>query len=160
MATGMIDGFLSEGGKSFGKYALEALKAAMSVARAKMVEIAVNVVAGSSKAGLPGLIAGIVGATAGIALIGKLLSGIQAPALAQGGQTVGPTMALIGDNPSGKEMVLPFERTGEFARAIGSQIGGGGSRVVGVIRGRDIHLVTSQEQGYASRRGSGNLITF
>ena len=57
-------------------------------------------------------------------------------------------------------MVLPFERTGEFARAIGSQMGGGTSKVVGVIRGRDIHLVTSNEQGYASRRGSGNLITF
>lgn len=158
---GDIASNLEAGGKSFGEYAASAVKAIAKVIQAKMMELAINIVSGeAAKTGLVGALVGLAATTGVIALINKIMSSQKPPALAAGGQTMGPTMALIGDNPSGKEMVLPFERTGEFARAIGSQMGGGASKVVGVIRGRDIHLVTSNEQGYASRRGSGNLITF
>lgn len=60
----------------------------------------------------------VVGATSS-ALIGTL-AGLQiaqinaqkyVPALAQGGITTGPTMALIGDNSSGREAVLPLEQS-------------------------------------------------
>ena len=158
---GSITSNLEEGGKSFGEYAASAIKAIAKVIQAKMMELAVSIVSQEgAKTGLVGALVGLAATTGIIAALNKIMSAQKPPALAAGGQTMGPTMALIGDNPSGKEMVLPFERTGEFARAIGSQMGGGTSKVVGVIRGRDIHLVTSQEQGYASRRGSGNLITF
>lgn len=36
------------------------------------------------------------------------------PELANGGVTNGPTLALIGDNPSGREAVVPLERAAEF----------------------------------------------
>ena len=61
------------------------------------------------------------------------------PALASGGLTTGPMLAMIGDNPSGKEAVIPFERMGEFLDMAGA---GGSSNVVvtGRISGRDIML--------------------
>jgi len=36
------------------------------------------------------------------------------PLLARGGMTTGPTLAMLGDNPSRKEVVVPLERAGEF----------------------------------------------
>jgi phage-related protein len=41
-------------------------------------------------------------------------------ALAQGGIVTGPTLAMIGDNMSGKEAVIPLERAGEFGFGGGS----------------------------------------
>jgi hypothetical protein len=32
--------------------------------------------------------------------------------LAQGGLAIGETLAVVGDNPSGKEAIIPFERHG------------------------------------------------
>lgn len=70
---------------------------------------------------------GTVAIAAGVALIalgavakGALANAANPPALAQGGITTGPTLALIGDNPSGKEAVIPFERMGEFLSMAGA----------------------------------------
>jgi hypothetical protein len=38
----------------------------------------------------------------------------------------GPTFAMMGDNASGREMALPWEKTGVFAQAIAANMGGGG----------------------------------
>jgi hypothetical protein len=59
--------------------------------------------------------------------------------MAEGGMVNGLTMAVLGDNPSGKEAVIPFEKMGSFL----SQYGTGGSQdmrveVVGKISGEDI----------------------
>jgi ammonia channel protein AmtB len=65
------------------------------------------------------------------------MSGI--PKFAEGGMVTGLTTAILGDNPSGKEAVIPFEKMGSFL----SQYGTGGSQdmrveVVGKISGEDI----------------------
>ena len=161
-AMGSIISSLEEGGKSFGEYAASAVIAIAKVIQAKMMELTISIVAGSaSKGGLAGALFGLAASTAVIALVSKAMSSQKPPSFAEGGAVSGPTMAMMGDNPSGREMALPWEKTREFAGMIGSYMGGGGSsRVVGVIRGNDIHLVTSREQGFAARRGSGNLITF
>jgi len=77
----------------------------------------------------------------GIALVQGLFANI--PAFAQGGLVTGPTLSLLGDNRSGKEAVIPFERMGEFL----SKFGGGTNdvNVHGVIQGRNLLLV--QERG-------------
>jgi hypothetical protein len=59
--------------------------------------------------------------------------------MAEGGMVTGLTTAILGDNPSGKEAVIPFEKMGSFL----SQYGTGGSQdmrveVVGRISGEDI----------------------
>lgn len=98
----------------------------------KTFNIAPGTAAGTAKA--LGLIAG-----------GALLRGIGTglPKLAQGGMATNPVLAMIGDNASGKEMVLPFERTGEFANMIASQMGGGGGNLSHEIRikGQDLLIL-------------------
>lgn len=68
-----------------------------------------------------GLMQGAMGKTKGIAL-------------AEGGVTTGPTYAMIGDNPSKKELVLPFEKNNEFAAAIGRYMGGSNKGGIGEVR--------------------------
>jgi hypothetical protein len=49
------------------------------------------------------------------------------------------TTAILGDNPSGKEAVIPFEKMGSFL----NKFGGGGSgrvEVFGRLLGQDIFL--------------------
>lgn len=106
---------------------------------------------------------GVVAIVAGAALIalGAVVRGNLAktasggsgsiPALAQGGITTGPTLSLIGDNPSGKEAVIPFERMGEFL----GKFGGGNDEtndvnVTGRIYGQDLLLV--QERGTRNQK--------
>ena len=52
--------------------------------------------------------------------IGLVAAQQYVPALATGGVATGPTLALVGDNPSGKELITPFEAgpIGIFADAI------------------------------------------
>jgi hypothetical protein len=67
------------------------------------------------------------------------MSGI--PKFAKGGMVLGPTLAMVGDNSSGKEAIIPFEKMGSFL----SQYGTGGSQdlrveVVGRLQGEDIYF--------------------
>ena len=66
---------------------------------------------------------------------------------AMGGLVMSPTLAMIGDNPSGREAVIPFERMGEFL----GQVAGGNQNmnVTGKIQGHDI--VLSQERAMRQR---------
>lgn len=106
---------------------------------------------------------GVVAIVAGAALIalGSVVRGSLAknasggggsiPAFAEGGITTGPTLSLIGDNPSGKEAVIPFERMGEFL----GKFGGGNDEtndvnVTGRIFGQDLLLV--QERGIRNQK--------
>lgn len=94
---------------------------------------------------------------AGIAL--KVLSGVMksklsalsAPRLARGGMVTSETMAIIGDNPSGKEAVIPFERMGEFLNMAGA--GAGDVRVHGNFQFAKGALTAAIEQDnyYKSR---------
>lgn len=69
------------------------------------------------------------------------------PKFNQGGMTLGPQLALIGDNPSGREAVIPFERMGAFLQMAGA--GSNNVNVTGKIRGQDI--VLSQERAMRNR---------
>jgi tape measure domain-containing protein len=65
-----------------------------------------------------GAIATGVGAVlSGMAQAKQAISGV--PKLARGGMVTGPTLAMIGDNASGREAVIPFERMGEFMNMMG-----------------------------------------
>ena len=114
------------------------------------------------KLALPGSqIAGMAGSTGGMQ-IKEIMSAIlqgkgmtrvgKATALATGGITTGPTLALIGDNPSGREAVIPFERMGEFMRMAGAGQGSQNITVSGVIRSGDIWLSNQQAQSNLVRR--------
>ena len=157
---GSIIGNLEEGSKSFGEYALSAVAAIAKVIQAKMMELAINIVSGeAAKGGLPGALIGLAASTAVLALVSKLMQKQQAPKLATGGLAYGPTLATVGDNPNASidpEVIAPLSKLNNMMRNNGSAA----VQVMGVIRGNDIHLVTANEQGYKSRRGSGNLITF
>lgn len=44
------------------------------------------------------------------------------PAFAAGGMVTGATLAMVGDNPSGKEAIIPFEKMGQFLGQFGSNV--------------------------------------
>ncbi|MCH2199870.1 MAG: phage tail tape measure protein [Flavobacteriales bacterium] len=63
-------------------------------------------------------------ASGGLATPGLIVAGLSmlegfVTAFAEGGMVTGPTLALLGDNPSGKEMIIPFEKMGKFASMMG-----------------------------------------
>jgi len=77
------------------------------------------------------------------------------PAFAEGGMvTGGPTLALLGDNPSGREAVIPFEKMGQFMKMVGAEGGTQRVEVFGKIRGRDI-LLTNERNQYEKTRTRG-----
>lgn len=153
---------LKSGMPFFAAFGKAALSAAAQVAKAALVQTASNLIASSSKAGIPGLVIGFAAAIAAVSAIEGLIGGIKAPQLARGGLAYGPSHAVIGDNPNAHidpELVIPMSK---LRKELGGNSGGGGGmvRVVGVIRGDDIHLQTMRAQDRAIRRGSGNVITF
>ena len=83
--------------------------------------------------------AGLAGGGAA-ALFGKLV-----PSFAEGGMVTGPTLAMVGDNPSGKEMIIPWEKLGE--------LGGGEVNVVGVLKGTDMYLQNQRFSEKLARTG-------
>ena len=89
---------------------------------------------------------------AGIAMK-AISSSIRVNRLAQGGVTNGnPIFSILGDNPSGKEMALPFEKTGEFAKSIAKQMGGGGTgggTLTTKVSAREIKLTLNRLESYA-----------
>lgn len=114
---------------SIGAIALKTIGAALSASLAQAVQLAFaptpdNVATGG--------LAGAAKAAGLTALITGLFS--QIPALASGGITTGPTLAMIGDNPSGKELVLPLEKAEKFFN------NGGNVNVSGRLQGRTIYL--------------------
>ena len=92
-----------------------------------------------------GGLSGVGKASALTGIVGGLFASI--PKFHSGGMTLGPTLAMIGDNPSGREAVIPFERMGEFL----GQVAGGNQNmnVTGKINGNDI--VLSQERAMRQR---------
>jgi len=153
----VISNVAASGIDSFNKLGNAALFSAMKAAKGFLVEAAMAYLATTAKLGPIGLAL----AGAGISIISGMMDSAiskaqskKVPALAQGGMTTGPGMAMIGDNASGKEFVIPFERMGEFAR---QAMGGNNVNVAGEFRvkGSDLILVleranriTSAKRGY------------
>lgn len=79
-----------------------------------------------------------------------LTSGLGVPALAEGGITTGPTMALIGDNPGGREAVIPLNRFGGLGNNYTIEVNAGVGNPVEI--GREI--VTAIKK-YEKASGTG-----
>jgi hypothetical protein len=81
--------------------------------------------------------------TGGISNFGKIFgsfTGFSIPKFAEGGITSGPTLAMVGDNPSGKEAIIPLEKMGQIFG--GMQGGGtGGGRLTASVSGTDLKFV-------------------
>lgn len=76
------------------------------------------------------------------------------PAFATGGMVTGPTLSLLGDNPSGKEAIIPFERMGQFISMVNGNNTAQQVEVVGRIDGQDI-LLSTRRSNYDFKRIHG-----
>lgn len=88
-----------------------------------------------------------------IALLGVgagALSGFldQIPKLAQGGIAVGSQLAVVGDNRSGREAIIPLEKLPGLMQKMG---GGGNGRLYGTIEGYDIVLSNERNNRFLQR---------
>jgi uncharacterized protein YwgA len=90
------------------------------------------------------------GGMAGFKDLFSSLSGL--PKFAKGGMVTGLTTAVLGDNPSGKEAVIPFERMGQFLNQFGSGSGVQRVEVYGKIQGHDIVLASSNYNQSINKR--------
>ncbi len=138
----------AEGGKDAMKaFASQAIDAAFMAASGFAIQAAAQSSLATGPAAaivLPALI------TAGLAGLREVFRGITG--LATGGLTTGPMLAMIGDNQSGKEAVIPFERMGEFLQMAGVGAQSNQNIVVqGRISGRDI-LISNQRTGRDANR--------
>ena len=88
----------------------------------------------------PPIAAGL--AAAGVATVNALFNSLVK--LKEGGMTMGPQLALIGDNPSGKEAVIPFEKMGRFLDMAGANSTPQQIQITGKISGKDILLTNER----------------
>lgn len=78
----------------------------------------------------------------------NIFSGLGGFSFAKGGVVTKPTLAMVGDNPSGKEAIIPFERLGQFANMMG---GGNGYIAETTIRGQDLVVLLKKATNNANR---------
>lgn len=103
------------GETSLKKLGAAALRAAADFVRSKLIEAVAAFLADAfKKLGIFGTL--LAGAGVGIvsALFNGAISKITAPKLAEGGIVTQLGTYILGDNPSGKEAVIPFEKIGSF----------------------------------------------
>lgn len=92
--------------KTFGQAATEAFKnAAKQAARYAYMRFLASVMEDTSK---PEVISKLVTASLGLGVLTGLINSI--PALKDGGITTGPMLAMVGDNRSGREAIIPLEK--------------------------------------------------
>ncbi len=133
----------SSGESSFKRLGQAALKGAAQVARAKIIEAVTSFASSAFKSlgilGAPLALAagGIVGG-----IFNSLISKIGIPALADGGITTGPTLALIGE--AGREAVIPLDRLNEFS-------GNNNMTLTARVSGRDLLFLLENEKNTQSR---------
>jgi tape measure domain-containing protein len=131
-----MQGALKTALTAFGNYAIQLGKTILPIAKAlELLKIS------------PKPINAIALIAAG-SIVRGLASNMKVPKFAEGGAVNNPTLAMIGDNASGKEMVLPFEKTGEFANKIALQMGGNGNfggTLTTRISGRDLLILLERE---------------
>jgi hypothetical protein len=89
---------------------------------------------------------------------------LRIPRLARGGITTGPTLAMVGDNPGGREVISPLDRlegmlTNSVMRAIELTGGGGGSSadIVLNIDGRRLARIVKPLLDAENRRVGTNV---
>lgn len=146
LAAGYTQEEVDQAGKDMQNSWRESARAAANAARSEIrVYIAKAVAATVSKAlgMLPPPFNIALAAAAGVAA-GALFDRI-IPSFAEGGMVTGPTLALVGDNPSGKEAIIPWEKMGSM----------GGDTVIPklVIKGSDLHVIFNRYSNQLNRAG-------
>ena len=138
-ATGEVDNFGQAAGQMFLSMIANAARAAIANAvAAAFAPTPDNIATGGA--------AGAAKAASYKALIASLFASV--PKLKRGGMTLGPQLALIGDNASGREAVIPFERMGQFLSMVNPAYGAT-MKIAGMLRGSDI--VLSQQRANRNR---------
>ena len=129
-----------------------ARNAALQIVKIFLAESLAGVIKESFTKAPPPIAAGI--AAAGVATVNALFNKLVS--LKEGGMTLGPQLALIGDNPSGKEAVIPMEKMGKFLDMAGANKVGMHHHVFGaMIQGQDI--VLSNERAARTRKRVRNF---
>ncbi|HEX8335013.1 MAG TPA: hypothetical protein VF622_20480, partial [Segetibacter sp.] len=138
----------------------EAFKGLLLTVAEGMKQLGESMIAlGTAKTALEkfGLTPGVGTVVAGIAVVGlsallkNSLNNI--PKFAQGGAVSGATLAMVGDNPSGREWMLPEESLADLASRLNKGRGGEVFIPKNIIRGNDI--VTVYERATETRRRNG-----
>jgi hypothetical protein len=127
-----FEGMLNSGKVSF-KGIIDGLKAL--IIKLVAAAAAAAVLAGILAATGLGSVAGFLG---NFKKIFGVMSGLNF--MAEGGLVTGLTTAVLGDNPSGKEAVIPFERMGSFLSQFGTGKSNMRVEVVGRLSGQDIYF--------------------
>lgn len=130
---------LSQGAESWQEYGnnvLNTIKNVISGYLAKAVAGQISALAGAGPLG-------VALAAAGAGAV-KTLFNTMVPSFAEGGMVTGPTLAMVGDNPSGKEYMIPEEKM--------NKMGGGAVEVTGTTRIEGSDLVTVFERATAKNK--------
>jgi len=146
-ATGRL---ASEGGASFADYANAVLDSSRKVIGALIKEAVARAALKALTA--PGIslnpFAALALATAaGIAANGifsGLLGKVRIPALAEGGITTKPTLAMVGDNPGGREAIIPLNKLPGLMQQSGAGMGGIVAEYI--LRGQDLLTVLKRAE--------------
>lgn len=148
--SGGVSALVSDGEKGMEGFAKSILKAAAAMFKLAITTYITDTI---EKLGFAAAIPAIVG---GGLLVGAMDGLINKISLAGGGVITGETMirageyAGVGANP---ELIAPADKMMKYIRTAVSEAGGGGM-VQGVIRGRDIHLVSYMANQNNSRMGT------
>ena len=125
-----------------------ARNAALNLIKIFLAESLAGVIKESFTKAPPPIAAGL--AAAGVATVNALFNSLVK--LKEGGLTTGPTLALIGDNPSGKEAVIPFEKMGRFLDMAGARNSQPQAmQLTARISGRDILLTNERAHDQRTR---------
>ena len=132
-------GQAAQQGKTFGAQVAQGIKdavlATLQLAYAQLVQNALDPKNPANQASFG--LAGLGALALGMGVLTGLIQSINIPALAKGGITTGPQLALVGDNRSGREAIIPLEKLPSLMQKMG---GVGGTRVYGHLSGYDIAL--------------------
>ena len=143
LAQAVIDGEMSQAEaaeESQRRKVKAARNAALRLVQIYLAESLAGVIKESFTKAPPPVAAGL--AAVGVAAVNGLFNSLVK--LKEGGLTTGPTLALIGDNASGKEAVIPFEKMGRFLEMAGGTSQPQHITVTGRISGKDILLTNER----------------
>jgi len=154
VTVAVLDSFArlaSDGSASFADYANAALEAGKKVIGILIKEgVAAAVTRALTSSGFAALNPFAALALAGAAGIGaqgiftSLLNKIKIPALAEGGITTKPTLAMVGDNPGGREAIIPLNKLPGLMQQ--SSDGMGTIVAEYILRGQDLLTVLKRAE--------------
>jgi tape measure domain-containing protein len=141
----MVD-VAATGETSFKKLGIAALKSAADVVRAALMKFVATTIEKTALASGPlaPFVAPAAGILAGV-LFNKAISALKIPAFADGGLVTAPTLAMVGDNRSGTEAIIPLEKMGNFFNGGNSNI-----HLTGDVRWSGREFVIAFEQANKS----------